>query len=447
MNICGAPILSILTDSPADDAGFSAGCIITHVDNEPIRDVIDWQWNSASDCISIAYIDTDGDKGEVILEREPHQPWGFQFDGLVFDGAKSCRNACTFCFINQMPADVRETLVFKDDDYRLSFLEGNFVTLTNVSVEDEKRIVTQKIAPLRVSLHAITPRVRKRLMGKNEERGIEVLERLLAAGITFHAQIVLLPGENDAEELMKTLEWAYGHPGILNVGIVPLGFTKHQRRFSESFDEPTAAQRVLSDIAPIQQKALEERGYPWVYAADEFYCNSYPDTLLKNLPSVDHYGDFDLFDDGIGNVRTTVDSWSDSAELIKELSGLLGDRKKVALVVGQAQKAFMGPLIEQSELKGKLVPFFVTNDYYGGNVDVTGLLCGVDIVTSLNESFSTGNRFDFAVVPQVIFNVDGLTLDDLSLEDMQKMSRVPLAVVSCNPSQYLSEIIDVLSMK
>lgn len=444
MKSTGAVILSVVDRSPADDAGFGKGCILTHVDHEPIRDIIDWQWHSASDRITVSYIDTDGDRGEAVLERETGEPWGFQFEGPVFDGVKSCCNACTFCFINQMPAAVRDTLVFKDDDYRLSFLEGNFVTLTNISAEDEKRIIGQKIAPLRVSLHAITPEIRKRLMGKNEARGIEVLERLSAAGTTFHAQIVLLPHENDGEELRKTLKWAFDRPSILNVGIVPLGFTKHQNTFDTSFDDPRDALKVLCDIAPMQQKAMREKGHPWVYAADEFYCNAYPDTLLEELPPKEHYGEFDLFDDGIGNVRTTVDSWNESAGPIETLSGILGSDKKVLLVVGYAQRAFIAPLIENSSLRGRLVPFFVANEYYGGNVDVTGLLCGGDIVRSLNEAVSEGMRFDRAVVPEVIFNTDGVTLDDLSLEDMQKTSRAPLDVVSCNPSQYLNEIIDLM---
>ena len=420
---------------------------MTHINNEPIRDVIDWQWNSDSDCISVSYIDTENDQGEVILEREVGQPWGFQFDGLVFDGPKSCRNSCTFCFINQMPGNVRKTLVFKDDDFRLSFLEGNFITLTNISPEDEKRIIAQKIAPLRVSLHAITPPIRKRLMGKNEGHGMDVLGRLMAAGITFHAQIVLVPNENDGEELIKTLEWAYDHPAILNIGIVPLGFTKYQNTFSRSFDDPKDAQKVLSDIKPMQSRALLEKGHSWVYAADEFYCNAYPETLLKKIPSAKYYGDFELFDDGIGNVRTTIDSWNESAKLIEQLSAFLGTEKKILLVVGVAQKAFIEPLIEGSDLKGKLLPFFVANSYYGGNVDVTGLLCGCDITQSINEAFLAGWHFDGAVVPKVIFNSDGFTLDDLRLEDMQKTSMVPLDVVSCNPSQYLKEIFELFSMK
>ena len=144
----------------------------------------------------------------------------------MFDGVKQCRNACTFCFMRMLPRGLRPSLYLRDDDFRLSFLVGTFVTLTNMTPEDEARIIEQRISPLRVSLQVIDPVRRRRMLGKHAQHGVEVLERLLDAGILFHAQSVLVPDENDGDALRETLEWAYGPPGILGVGIVPLGYTR-----------------------------------------------------------------------------------------------------------------------------------------------------------------------------------------------------------------------------
>ena len=308
----GARIAAVEPNTPAYDAGFEAGYIVTSVDGAPVRDIIDWRWLADGESAAIGYIDLDGDAGEVELWREPGQEWGFEFEGLVFDGVRQCRNACTFCFMRQLPAGMRPSLSLRDDDFRLSFLAGTFVTLTNLTPEEEARIIEQRISPLRVSLQASNPNVRARLIGKHARHGLDALDRLLAAGIEFHAQIVLVPGENDGDALVETLQWAYERPGILGIGIVPLGYTRHQTVFDRSFNGKAAAQGVLDLIEPFQTRALAERGEPWVHAADEFYRNAYRDNLLECLPPAGFYGDFAMFEDGIGIIRSTVDDWREA---------------------------------------------------------------------------------------------------------------------------------------
>ncbi|MEG0683194.1 MAG: DUF512 domain-containing protein, partial [Raoultibacter sp.] len=269
-----AHIAAVAPLSPADDAGFTPGCVLTAVDGHPLRDIIDWRWFSAEDTINVSYQDEQGDAGVVCLEREAGEDWGFSFAEALFDKVKLCRNACTFCFMRQLPEEARDSLVLRDDDFRLSFLQGTFVTFTNLSAEDEARISEQHISPLRFSLHAATPEVRHSLIGKHAAHGLAACERLLAAGIEVHAQIVLVPGVNDGAELDATLTWAYNHPGILSIGIVPVGFTKHQSTFTESFNDIAAARAVIACIEPFQRRAQSQRGCTWVYAADEFYRNA-----------------------------------------------------------------------------------------------------------------------------------------------------------------------------
>ncbi len=438
-----ARIASVLPDSPAFDAGFTPGCFITAVDGEPVRDVIDWRWLSSDDVIVVSYIDTDGDEGQVELEREWGEEWGFEFDGLVFDGVRQCRNACTFCFMHQLPRGMRPSLSLRDDDYRLSFLVGTFVTLTNMTADDEARIVSQRISPLRVSLQASDDGVRRRLIGKHARHGIESLDRLLDAGIEFHAQIVLVPDENDGSVLADTLNWAYERPGILGVGIVPLGYTRYQNRFDHSFNEPSAARGVLELIEPFQERALEERGTPWVFAADEFYSNAWGARLLEHLPPTRHYGDFSMFEDGIGIIRSFVDDWrcAERRGIAGRCASAIRDSARaVRLVAGRAQVEFLDELVGKSCLDGLLQPLYVDNDFFGGNVDVTGLLVGDDISRAIAEDRARRRDDPLYVVPRVVFNDDGLTLDDMRLEDMEKAARCPIHVVSCSPLDYLVEI-------
>ena len=472
-----ARIVAVAPDSPAYDAGFEPGCFLTSVDGEPIRDVIDWRWLSGEECITVGYVDLDGEAGEVELWRETGEDWGFEFAGLVFDGVKQCRNACTFCFMRQLPAGMRPSLSLRDDDFRLSFLVGTFVTLTNLAPADEARIIAQRISPLRVSLQASDPQVRRRLIGRHAQHGIDALDRLLAAGIRFHAQIVLVPGENDGAALIDTLTWAYERPGILGVGIVPIGYTRHQSFFDRSFNDAHAAREVLALIEPFQHRAVNERGGPWVYAADEFYRNAWRGDLLGHLPETAFYGDFAMFEDGIGIIRSTVDDWERAREegaIARCVDALAGANAIARMVAGFAQREFLDALVAQEGIRGRFEPLYVENDYFGGNVDVTGLLVGADIARAVRAAAREGQPRSARLrngqgecpmagqpgapaagceasspapaprqvflVPRVVFNDDGLTLDDMTLADIEEAAGLPLHMVSCTPAEYFSEI-------
>ncbi|HAM15152.1 MAG TPA: Fe-S oxidoreductase [Eggerthellaceae bacterium] len=438
-----APICAVAPDSPADDAGFEPGCFLTSVDGQPLRDIIDWRWKSSDLAIEVGYIDLDGEAGEVQLFRDPGEDWGFEFDGLVFDGVKQCRNACTFCFMRQLPRGMRSSLYLRDDDFRLSFLVGTFVTLTNLNAEDERRIVEQRISPLRVSLQASDPAVRARLIGRHAQHGIDALERLLSAGIQFHAQVVLVPGENDGDALVDTLEWAWQRPGILEVGIVPLGFTRHQDAFARSFNDASASRDVLDAVAPFQERGLRERQRPWVHAADEFYRNAWPQDLLQHVPPAPFYGDFGMFEDGIGIIRSTVDDWRRASRsgAIRACAAALRSSATVAyLVSGLAQREYLDALVEESGIADCFRPLYVRNDYFGGNVDVTGLLTGTDIARAVRRTVEGARHEALFAVLRVVFNDDGLTLDDMLLEDVERAAGHPLRVVSCSPLEYFDDI-------
>ena len=438
-----ARIAAVKPESPADDAGFYPGCAVTSVDGCPVRDIIDWRWLTAADEIEVGYLDAEGDEGAVVLEREEGESWGFEFEGAVFDGVRLCRNACTFCFMRQLPPGMRSSLALRDDDFRLSFLQGTFVTFTNLSAADEARIVAQRISPLRFSLQAATPEVRAELIGRHAAHGLAAAERLLAAGIELHAQIVLVPGANDGEELDHTLEWAYAHPGILTVGIVPLGYTRHQSTFDHSFNDREAARAVLAQIARHEARALAERGTPWVYAADEFYRNAYPDDLIEHLPPASFFGEFDMFEDGIGIVRSFVDDWESpkaAAACGRMMRALEAADARVLLVAGCAQREFLDFLVARAGIAERFCPVYVENAFFGGNVDVTGLLTGDDVVRALRNHPAASHGRTLAAILSVMLNDDGLTLDGWDVAKLQSALPFPLAVVSCNASEYFEQI-------
>lgn len=439
----------VVPESPADDAGFEPGVLVTTVNDEPLRDIIDWRWLSAEDEIEVGYIDLDGEEGVVELWREEGEDWGLVFDGVVFDKIKQCRNACVFCFMRQLPDGLRPSLTLRDDDYRLSFLSGTFVTLTNLTPEDEERIIEQRLSPLRVSLHVSNENVRREMIGKHAAHGLAALDRLLDAGIEFHAQIVLCPGLNDGAVLEETLNWAYERPGILNVGIVPLGYTKHQSRFLESFNKPESSFALIKTIQPFQQRALEELGNPWVFAADEFYLNAHHEEVLDLLPPTHWYGDFSMFEDGIGIVRSFIDDWKKARDLgldVELRDAMHNANTKVVMVAGEALIPFFTPLVRLTNLEDVLEPLYVKNEFFGGNVDVTGLLVGEDIARAVAARFDAhdGAETLLFAFPRVIVNDEGLLLDGMTIADMERAAGHKLNMVSCTPSEYFTELVQLL---
>jgi len=249
----GAIIGAVEPGSPAARSGLAAGMAVQLVDGQPLGDILDWFWLADGAEVSLTILDSQqpgtvgteypaqvtrpavpvtgetGDSKEILLRREWGEPWGIEFADPLFDGLRTCRNDCLFCFMKMLPSGMRPALYLRDDDYRLSFLQGNFVTLSNLSAADLQRIVAMHLSPLHVSLHAVTPAIREQLMGRNHQQGLDALEQLLAAGIEFHAQMVLMPGINDGAELERSLDWLAARPQFISTGIVPYGYTRHAR--------------------------------------------------------------------------------------------------------------------------------------------------------------------------------------------------------------------------
>ena len=411
----GATVASVEDGSPAWEVGLEPGMVILKVNGVPLDDIITWRWESADDTCDITVYDpADKSVTDGTMYREPGQRWGVEFTDVLFDGIRTCVNACQFCFMAMLPPGARATLSLRDDDYRLSFLQGNFVTLTNLTDEDVERIIRCDMEPMNVSLHAVSHEVRRNLMGKNEARGLEVLERLLDAGIEVHAQVVLCPGINDGEELERTLAWVEARPNITSIALVPLGYTKYSRRFSESYsDNPESAAEVIRIIEPYQRRARQQRGITCFQLSDEFYV-----AARKPVPAAEFYDGYPQFYDGIGMLRSFLDEIADvrgrDGAACACANALEDARMRALVVCGEAAIDTVRELVAVPELLGLVDAQAIRNDYYGGDVNVTGLIVACDLMAQLPE------RLDdmLVVLPESMFNFDSITLDDVSLDEI-----------------------------
>lgn len=404
----GAWIASVEEGSPADCAGLEPGMRILSVNGCEIPDIIAWRWETDGPSCTLEVLDVrDGLVYEAELFRESGQDWGIEFSDVLFDGVRTCVNACIFCFMGMLPPDARASLALRDDDFRLSFLQGNFVTLTNLSDEDAERIISCRLEPMNVSLHAISADVRRRLIGAHAARGIEVLERLMDAGIEIHAQIVLCPGLNDGDELIRTLDYIEGHPEITSTALVPVGYTKYQRRFKRSYaSDRTASLKVVEQLRPYQERSRSATGATRFQLSDEFYL-----AAGIEVPPAEHYDGYPQFYDGIGMLRSFLDEVEECrSQRIGDLSRIAGyldeTGKQLLLICGEAALAVMRRFagIFSSD---RIEILAIRNEYFGGDVNVTGLIVESDLLGQLPRDLAS----TIVVIPELMFNSDGLTLD------------------------------------
>jgi putative radical SAM enzyme (TIGR03279 family) len=438
----GGRIASVEPGGPAARSGLLPGDVLISADGEALRDVIDWMWIADSGSVDLGVQDARGAEREVTLEREWDEQWGFEFDGVLFDGVRECDNACSFCFVAQLPTGMRPSLYVRDDDFRLSFLTGNFVTLTNLSDDDVDRIMEQRLSPMHVSLHAVDDEVRRRLMCPTaEDRALEFTDRLLDAGIAVHVQIVLVPGVNDGEVLERSLAWLAEREGIESVGIVPVGMTRYQTRISADYATPQAAAAVIAQLEPWHARMRAERELSWVHAADEFYLQA-----GAELPAWDDYDGFPQFENGIGMVRAFIDEAGEElGELAPPATAPAAGAPRVMLVTGTFFAPVLLTLAPGLARTGCAIAVLpVTNDLLGGNVGVAGLLGGGDIADAVAAH---ADEADIFLVPDLAVNDDGLFLDDLTIEDVAARTGAEVRLLSCDAAGLVSALLELSTPK
>lgn len=402
-------ISGVRRHSLAEEASIKAGEKLCEINGVQVKDIIELSFYTTDDQVDLLIEAEDGARRHVVIEKYPDEDLGLEFESAVFDKVRTCYNKCIFCFVDQMIPGMRPGLYVRDDDYRLSFLYGNFITLTNMKDEDFERIISTHMTPLYVSVHATDPQVRCQMMN-NRFAGelMNKLERLLEAGIQVHTQIVCCPGYNDGEVLARTFADLYArHPGVLTMAVVPVGLTKNRDHLHElrtfTKDEAIA---VVEQVTAWQERCRQETGKSFVYLGDEFYL-----LADKELPPGEWYDGFPQLENGIGLTRSFLDEW---AEVTSKLHDAKGGPDAI-IPIGEGAYKVLKPLMDELNstlgTKHKFVP--VVNKFFGGRVNVTGLLTGGDIL----QCAEAGKKI---ILPAVVLNKDSLFLDDMSLEEFKK---------------------------
>jgi putative radical SAM enzyme (TIGR03279 family) len=418
-----ALITTVLPDSIAAEVGFEVGDRLVAINGKRPRDLIDYQFLCADEVLELQVLDTTGTTHEIEIEKEYDTDLGLEFDTALFDGLIQCNNRCPFCFIDQQPPGMRQSLYLKDDDYRLSFLYGSYLTLTNLSQREWDRIEQMRLSPLYVSVHATEPEVRIRLL-KNPRAG-QILEQLRwfqARRLQIHAQVVVCPGINDGENLDRTLlDLAQFHtgemPAVASVAIVPVGLT----RFRPPEDElvpvtRSKAQSVIAQVQTLQAKFRSQLGSTFAWLADEWFLIG-----GRALPAEPEYEDYPQIGNGVGSIRQFLKQFQIAAKHLPQQS----PPRKLTWVVGNAvEQAFQPILRRLNQVEGLDIQMAaLCSDYWGQTLTVTGLLAGEDILHALQGR----NLGDGILLPDLMLkHGDSRFLDDMTVEELADRLRVPI---------------------
>lgn len=401
-------ISGIKPRSLAEAAGIKAGEKLLTINDAPVKDIIELSFIAADFEVDLEIEATNGEIRKIHIDKAPDEDLGLEFESAVFDKIKTCYNKCVFCFVDQMIPGMRPGLYVRDDDYRLSFLYGNFVTLTNMKDDDFDRIIQTHLTPLYVSVHATDPEVRCKMMN-NRFAGqlMDRIHRLIDAGIQLHCQIVCCPGYNDGKILEKSFNDLYAlYPGIQTMAAVPVGITKNREGLApmRGFTKEEAAD-IVDMVTKWQRKCRRETGTSFMYLGDEFYL-----LAEKNFPPNSWYDGFPQLENGIGSTRNFLNDWESTLKTLRNFK----PKEDAIIPVGEAAYRVLAPVMEKFNKRfgsnHQFIP--VKNEFFGGRVNVTGLLTAGDMLKTLPEG-------KHLILPAIVLNTDKLFLDGMTYQEFK----------------------------
>jgi putative radical SAM enzyme (TIGR03279 family) len=424
-----ASISSILPNSIAAEVGFTPGDRLVKINGQSPRDLIDYQFLCSDEVLTLEVLDRKGKTHQVEIEKDYDEDLGLEFETALFDGLIQCNNKCPFCFIDQQPPGKRESLYFKDDDYRLSFLYGSYLTLTNLSPKEWDRIAEMRLSPLYVSVHATEPQVRSQLL-KNNRAG-QILDQLRwfqAHRLEIHAQVVLCPGINDGVHLERTLRdlasFHHGEiPAVASVAVVPVGLTRFRPDLTElSPVTPAIARSIVLQVEALQEEFRAKFDSTFAWLADEWYL-----IAGMELPPSEYYEDYPQLGNGVGSIRRFIDEFVEEIDdwEITEIS----PPHTCTWVVGNAVENAFQPLVDRLNATSGLTVNLVAlaSQYWGQEMTVTGLLTGYDLLHQL-PGRDLGDRI---LIPSVMLKHDEAKfLDDVTIGEIAEKLQVPLVPVN-----------------
>jgi len=418
----GLTVSKVLDDGIAQEMGLEQGDSLVSINGHRVIDVLDYYFYSKDYFIDIVLKKANGESWQLEIEKDYDQDLGVEFSSTGLEKINRCVNKCLFCFVDQMPEGMRETLYIKDDDYRLSFLQGSFITLTNATEKDLKRIAGLRLSPLYVSVHATNPDLRKKIMGSPRASEIvRQLEYLTSNGIEVHTQAVLCPGINDGAEMDRTVsDLVQLWPGVKSLAVVPVGLTGSREGLFpiKKFTREEALVTVRK-VKAWQDRCLKDFNYPFVFASDEFYL-----LAGTNIPARSRYGDFPQTENGVGLTRLFLDQWS---RVKKSIPPRSASPIKVLLVTGLLGEIVLQPVLTylNSIENLKVGALAIKNSFFGEMVTVSGLLTGNDILKEMARIKS----YDLIILPSSVLKKDsGVMLDGISPEEIEALAGVPVRV-------------------
>ena len=427
-------IAEITPDSIAEELGLMPGDILLEMNDHPVRDVIDFMFFEANSELTLL-VNSNGEETLFEIEKDAEEPLGITFDDFLMDHQRCCKNKCIFCFIDQLPPGLRETLYFKDDDARLSFLMGNYITLTNLSDEDVDRIIKMHISPINISVHTTNPDLRVKMMRNPGARKInEIMASFCEAGIIMNCQIVLCKGVNDGAELENSLNNLAGmYPYVQSVSVVPVGLTRYRDNLYplEPFGKKDA-EEVLRVVETISERHRMEHGVGCCYASDEFYI-----LAGRSIPAEEIYDGYPQIENGVGLMR----SLENEVDAILEAESDDGIERSVGIVTGCLASDYMDSLLKriQKKFRGvKYKVFTIKNNFFGEKITVSGLVVGKDIVEQLAEA----DLPDRLLIPASMLRAEkDLFLDSMSLDQVSETLNRPIDYVFNDGADLIDKVL------
>lgn len=400
-----------------------------------MRDVLDYMFYAADTSLTLV-IDKDGVQREVSIEKDEYDDLGLEFESFLMDKKQSCSNKCVFCFIDQLPPGMRETLYFKDDDARLSFLQGNYVTLTNMTQEDVDRIIEMRLG-INVSVHTTNPELRVKMMhNRFAGQKLDFLWQMARAGIQLNCQIVLCPGLNDGKELERTLtDLGSMLPHLTSVAIVPLGMTKYREGlYPLTPTTKESASDALDIIGRFQQEFLAKHGTRAVFPSDEFFIMA-----ERPIPDAEYYEGYPQYENGVGMLRSLADEFHEALESA-EAEQL---PRKVTIPTGRSPYAFLAELTREAEAKfeGLTVQILpIRNDFFGETITVTGLITGQDLIAQLKD-LDIGD--ELLLSSAMIRRDSDVFLDDYTISQVEEALHTKIRIVTSDGWEFLDAILGI----
>ncbi|MCQ4725824.1 DUF512 domain-containing protein [Anaerotignum faecicola] len=430
-------IIKVEKGSIAEELGIEPGDILVAVNGQEILDVFDYRYLINDEYIEMTVKTRQGEECIAEIEKDYDEDIGIIFESGLMDDARSCRNKCIFCFIDQLPKGMRETLYFKDDDTRLSFLQGNYCTLTNMSESDIDRIVYYHLSPINISVHTTDMELRKKMLNnKNAGLVLERMKKLAAAGIEMNLQIVLCKGINDGEKLDSSIKDLAGfYPRAKSLSVVPIGLTRYRDGLypMEPFEKDDCAE-VINSVKKWQSSLKKEIGSNFVYASDEFYL-----TAGIDFPEYGEYEDFPQIENGVGMIASMKKEFMDYFGTLKSNPEI---NRTVSVATGTAAFEFIKSLSKMMTDKFenlRINVFAVQNDFFGGRISVSGLLCGCDIIGQLKGK----ELGEFLCLPQnVLRSGEEVLLDDITLRDIERELGVKVRITGESGEDFIKTILD-----